>query len=110
MIDSWEKDMTVNDMPNGDMRLVAELCGIDTALLLMKHLGGVNIYVPKMIERRIMAAYVQRHYDGKNAKNLAVRMGKSIRFVYSLLQENKDKGNGQTSLLDELGPLKERKR
>lgn len=98
-MDDWKKEITIKDMPNGDMRLVAELCGIDTALILMEHLGGVNIYVPKMIEKRIMATYVQRHYTGSNAKELAIRMGKSVRFVYSLLESNNN-GNGQTSLFE----------
>lgn len=98
----WMKEITIQDMPNGDMRLVAELCGVEIAVKLMEQLGGVNIYIPKLLEKRLMEAYVQRHYTGSNAKELAIKMGKSVRFVYGLVESNRASKNGgaQTDLFD----------
>lgn len=40
-------DVHIDDMPNSDMRMVAEFCGLETALVLLKELPGVKLIIPK---------------------------------------------------------------
>jgi hypothetical protein len=41
--------LTVQDMPNIDMKWVAEDCGLTTAILLLSRLHGIEIYVPRKL-------------------------------------------------------------
>lgn len=40
--------LTVDDMPNQEMRWVAEDCGLDVAIEMIRRLRGVRVYVPSM--------------------------------------------------------------
>ena len=83
----WRKEIRIEDLPNKDLQIVAELCGLDVALSLIENLDGVNIYIPKFSFRRMIKCYVQRHYNGHNAKQLALELGITDRMVYKLLKE-----------------------
>lgn len=94
------KDVSIKDMPNSDMELVAELCGIDVAVLLLQQLGGTQISIPKLGFRRLVERYIVTHYTGNNASELAVRLGVSQRFVFSVLERHRKQR--QATLFDEL--------
>lgn len=38
--------VTIDDLPS-DMKLIAELCGFETARLLLEKCAGIQIYIPK---------------------------------------------------------------
>lgn len=40
--------LTVEDMPNEEMRWVAEDCGLDVAIEMIRHLRGIRVYVPNI--------------------------------------------------------------
>ena len=70
--------ITIDDIPEGTMRLVAELCGLSVAVSLMKHLKGITIAVPSngfnRLEKRIILNEVQGSADKlkKVALNLEI--------------------------------------
>jgi Mor family transcriptional regulator len=91
MKDRWLDGLTPEDLPEGDLRLVAELCGVDVAVSLAEHMGGVQLYVPSaagLISRK-KHEYIVRHFDGSNCKELAVATGYSERWVYEILARRK---------------------
>jgi len=103
MIRDWLKNLTIADMPNDDMKLVAEQCGMEVAIILLEKLNGIIIYIPKIAaDKRFIKKYVNENYDGRNAKNLAVEIGVSEQYIYKLLAgDNGKKSPNQLTFLEE---------
>lgn len=80
------ENTTVEDLPNEDTRLVAQMMGLKIAVLLMKHFGGMSLSIPKKGFKRLFARVVKKHFDGSNAKRLAMAMGITERDVYRLFK------------------------
>jgi len=80
--------ITVADMPNNDMKLVAETMGVAFALALMRGLGGLQLSVPKNGLKKVFSRIIRDQYDGSNAKELALRFNLTERYVQQV-------GNGQ---------------
>jgi Mor family transcriptional regulator len=93
------ENITIDDMPNQDMKLVAELCGIDVAVKLLQELGGVGIMIPKFGFRKVIQKYICDNFDGTNAKRLALELGVSLRFIYTCCDAGRDDSR-QTSFLE----------
>jgi len=73
--------ITIDDMPNNDMRLVAEVVSVDFALALLQHLGGMQLNIPKHGLKKIRDRVIREQYDGSNAKRLALRFNVTERYV-----------------------------
>ena len=88
MIDraEWIDVVTIEDMPNSDMRLVAESCGIDMAVKLLEELPGIGIFIPKFGMKKLVDKYISSKHNGSNAKEIAIRCGVSERYVYQLVR------------------------
>ncbi len=93
MKEVYWKQMGIEDMPNQDMRLVAELCGLDVAISLLRNMSGVSIYIPK-VESNInfIRRFVKRFYNGNNAKIIAIELDIGERLVYKIVNELREKG------------------
>ena len=89
MKDKLPDGLTIGDMPNADMRLVAEACGVETAVKLLTELPGIHISIPKAGVRRVIWAYVRKNYNGKNIKKLALEVGLSENWLYGILKKDK---------------------
>ncbi len=81
--------LTMDEMPNKDLRLVAKKCGLDVATKLILHLQGANIRVPRRALKKVADKYIRENYDGRNAKDLAAVCEVSIRHVYGVLNGGK---------------------
>ena len=67
-----------------DLQIVADKCGLDTVLLLLKHLQGTNIYIPRISR---LTDYVLRYIKeniAKSIKELALELGVSENFIRRL--------------------------
>lgn len=71
----------------GDIGLVAEQCGLDVAVRLATHMGGTQLWLPKYAFKRAAIRYVRAHYDGTNAKVLALAIGTTERFVFDVVSD-----------------------
>jgi Mor family transcriptional regulator len=93
------KDIKAEDMPNGDMQLVAEHCGIETAMVLMEHLPAINLYIPSGWWKAIVERYIQKNHRRVDVKHLALECHVSETFVYNVIRRAREEAN-QTSLFD----------
>ena len=67
-----------------DLQFVAEKCGIDTVLDLLKNLQGTNIYIPKVSRLKdYNIRYIKINKD-KNVKQLANELGVSENHIRKL--------------------------
>ncbi len=93
------ENMTVDDMPTKDMKLIAESCGIDVAIRLMSKLrGGLHIYTPNFWQKKIVKKYILAN-PHKSAKEIANEVEMSETFVNKILNE-KAADNRQGTIFD----------
>ena len=67
-----------------DLQFVADKCGFNTVLELLKNLQGTNIYIPKMAK---LTDYVIRYIkvnSNKKTKQLADELGVSENYIRKL--------------------------
>lgn len=79
------KTITLADITHQDMRLVAETCGIDVALALYSNLTGVTISIPRNALREFQERFIRENKHQFRAKELAVMLNLSERFVEQLV-------------------------
>jgi hypothetical protein len=71
----------------GDMALVAQECGLETAVRLWLGMKGTSVSVPKNALNKAIERFVRERYDGRNAPLLAVSCGISERQVYVIMEK-----------------------
>lgn len=96
----WTEDLKADDLP-GDLQLVAQQCGIDVAVCLAEKMGSVSIYIRPVdgLVATKKEAYIRKHFNGGNHKELAIATGYSERWVYKILEGKKE--DRQIGMFDE---------
>jgi len=86
----WYEGLKPGDLP-GDLRDVAELIGMATAVRLAEKLGGAHLYVP---QAESAFASAKKRYISENrnrsVRDLSRETGYSERQVYRILEELKE--------------------
>ena len=77
----WLKTITIDDMPNDDLKFVAEEAGLKQALLLIFLLPGITINIPKNGLRRLKEKYIMKNYDGTKSKLNKLTITGSVQFI-----------------------------
>ncbi len=85
----WLKDITIDDMPTPDMEMVAHVCGLETAILLMRSFAGAQLNIPKLWFKAVIERKIVEEFDGDNINRLTTRYGVSRAYVYKVLQEKR---------------------
>ena len=85
----WLKDITIDDMPTPDMEMVAHVCGLETAVLLMRSFAGAQLNIPKLWFKAVIERKIVEEFDGDNINRLTTRYGVSRAYVYKVLQEKR---------------------
>lgn len=82
------QEVTIEDIPDGNMRLVADLCGLDVAVSLMKNLKGLTIAVPSNGFSEIEKKIILQEYQGdtKSLKQLALRLDLNEQTIRAILR------------------------
>lgn len=71
---AWEKNLTIEDLPNEDIRIIADFYGIDLAVKLMNDLPGIIINVPSNALKKIRNNYICRNYDGSKKSRMLLAL------------------------------------
>jgi hypothetical protein len=86
MSDFYDK-INYDDL-NPDIQMIADVCGIESARMIIRHLGGLQFYIPKVTgyER-----FVNRFMDenkGMKLKDIAKELGVSEQYLKILQKRN----------------------
>ncbi len=81
----------VEDDLKGDLRLLSDICGLDTVRVLMKNLGGLSFYIPKITHLDSFVFRYINHNKNKNFKEIAKDLNVSQQFVKTVIKRNKPK-------------------
>lgn len=86
----WLDNLTEEDMPNEELKVIASLCGVETAIALMKNIPGVMVCIPSKSLIKLRNKYICKKYDGKKKSiiELSRELGLSERAIYDILKKN----------------------
>ena len=99
-MDELLKELTVEMLPDGLYRQIAEAIGVDGFYKLAEVVGGATVYIPKpeSLIRPARDACIKSEFNGYNHPELAKKYGVTERWVRHICGEGHLEG--QLSLLD----------
>lgn len=86
----WMEYITIEDMPNDDLKIVAEIAGIKSALALIFCTPGLTVSIPKCAFKEAKERYIINEYDGSkySINKLAIQCGLTQREIYRIIKRN----------------------
>lgn len=84
----WLDEIEWEDLLNSDMRLIKDKLGEQVLKGLLIELKSIHLYVTDKPINEARKRYIDRFYNGRNAKELAIRLGVSEQFIYKTNKEN----------------------
>lgn len=102
-MDGLVKELTIEMLPEGPYKQIAEAIGPENFYRLAEVVGGATIYIPKpeSLTRPVRDAHIKAEFNGYNHPELARKYGVTERWVRQLC------GPGQTEGQIELFELLE---
>lgn len=97
---SLKEELTLDMIPNGLYRTIAEEIGISNFLALSKIVGGSTIYIPKNenLLKPVRDNQIKKEFNGCNHSELALKYNLSESWIRKLCGEGHIKG--QFSIFD----------
>ena len=80
--------ITIDDLPNEEMKIIAQECGIDVALKLMMKCSGLYFNIPVNGFNSLKAKYILKNFDGQNSRRLALQLEVSLGFVLKVIRDS----------------------
>ena len=89
----WMDFITPDDMPNDDLKFLAETAGIKSVLALIFSSPGLTVSIPKTAFKEVKERYILNNYDGRKytINKMAVECDLSQRHVYKIIKEHLEK-------------------
>lgn len=89
----WMDYIKPEDMPNDDLKFIAENAGIKSAIALVFCTPGLTVNIPKNPFKEVKERYIIDQYDGTKytINRLAVECNLSQRYIYKILKRNLEK-------------------
>lgn len=86
----WMDYIRPDDMPNDDLKFIAESAGIKSALALIFCTPGLTVTIPKNSFKEVKERYIMSKYDGTkySINRLAVDCGLSQRYIYKIIEKH----------------------
>ena len=86
----WIDYIRPEDMPNDDLKFIAESAGIKSALALIFCTPGLTVTIPKNSFKEVKERYIMSKYDGTkySINRLAVDCGLSQRYIYKIIEKH----------------------
>lgn len=86
----WMDYIRPEDMPNDDLKFIAESAGIKSALALIFCTPGLTVTIPKNSFKEVKERYIRSKYDGTkySINRLAVDCGLSQRYIYKIIEKH----------------------
>ena len=99
-MDELAKEITLEMLPEGIYKDIAQAIGLENFYKLTKVVGGATIYLPKpeSITRPVRDAHIKSEFNGYNNPELAKKYGVTERWVRQLCGDGKIQG--QIDLFD----------
>lgn len=87
----WIKDIDIEKHLEGDLLMIYEICGLDTLMVLMENLSKITIYISEKPLVSAKKEYIKKNFNGHNAKELAIKLRVSEKFVTETIHATRKK-------------------
>nr|DAU52998.1 MAG TPA: Middle operon regulator, TRANSCRIPTION.2A [Caudoviricetes sp.] len=86
----WMDYIQPEDMPNDDLKFIAENAGIKPALALIFCTPGLTVNIPKNAFKTVKERYIVKKYDGTkySLNRLAIDCELSQRYIYKIIKKH----------------------
>lgn len=86
----WLVGVTAEDMPNDDLKFIAESVGIEAALALILCAPGLTVTIPKNPLKALKDKYIIANYNGSkySINELAIQCEVTQRYIYNLINQH----------------------
>ena len=86
----WMDFIKPEDMPNDDLKYIAENAGIKSAIALIFCTPGLTVNIPKNSFRSVKERYIISQYDGRKytINRLAIECELSQRYIYKIIKRH----------------------
>lgn len=103
-METWERNLTLEDLPSEDIKIIADLYGMEFAIKFMSDLSGVMINVPSCALKKIRNNYICRNYDGtkKTCMSLALECNVTEAYIKRIVWLYKNRNSESDSQGEEL--------
>lgn len=93
-MDELMRELTLDMLPDGIYKEIAEAIGVENFYKLTKVVGGATIYLPKpdSVLRPVRDARIKAEFNGYNHPELAKKYGVTERWVRQLCGDGKMEG------------------
>lgn len=83
--------MTIDNLPNEDMRLLASVIGLEATIKVMSEFSGVTFAVPKKAMLAAKIKYIKEVYDGSKTSRslLAKQCDMSENYILKLYKKHR---------------------
>lgn len=81
----WMKDLTKDQLPGEDIKLVADYFGLNLAIRFLEELPGTLIHIPKTGLNKCRNEYICQVYDG--SKESRVRLARQFDFSEGYIKQ-----------------------
>lgn len=80
--------LKASDLPNEDVRYLADVIGLEAAQLLLERCAGMTFYIPLKMSKDFHRQYIAEHFTGtvRSARALAQELGITEQTVYRILR------------------------
>jgi hypothetical protein len=75
------------------MRYIYERCGLGALMALLREFPGMEVYIAPQSLDAARTAYIRKYFDGKNARELALTLEVSLRYIYKELERQSEPKN-----------------
>lgn len=85
----WADYFTMDNLPNEDMKIIAEIIGLSNVITLMCEVPGFTFTVPKNATRKAKISYIKQNYDGSKLSRykLAKTCNISENYIYRAIKK-----------------------
>lgn len=104
MLEEWETELTLDMLPEGMCRAIAEEIGTDNLLRLASLVGGSTFYLPQKASmlRPLRDQKIREEFNGYNVDELARKYNVSQRWVQIIGQKATSSATGRKAKEDQV--------
>jgi hypothetical protein len=95
----WISEIEYTDLLSKDAAMIYDACGEDVLFSLLLNMPGITFYTSEKILFEMKKRYIRKFHGQLDAKQLAVKLGVSEKFVYNAIAGTDIKDDRQGSLL-----------
>lgn len=83
----WLDEIEYEDLLTSDLRLILQQAGSDVLKVLLEKMPSITIYLTTRPLDEARKRYIIENYTGRNAKQLAIKLQCSERFIHKVAAE-----------------------